>query len=59
MAEVFALLLIGSFTLPFAKGSVEAINHNLLGRPTSPNLILVVLVWIIFTLLFWYGILPR
>ena len=57
MAEVFALLLIGSFTLPFAKGSVEAINYNIFQRHASPKLIIA--VWIIITLLFWLGILPR
>jgi hypothetical protein len=57
MTEVFALLLIGSFTLPFAKGSVEAINHNIFGRHASPNLIFI--VWLVVTLLFWYSILPH
>jgi hypothetical protein len=56
MTEVFAFLLIGSFMLPFAKGSVEAINHNIFHRHTSPNLVFA--VWIVATLLFWLSILP-
>jgi hypothetical protein len=57
MAEIFALLLVGSILLPFAKGSVEAINDNIFGRHASTNLILA--IWIAVTLCFWYSILPR
>jgi len=57
MAELFALLLVGSIMLPFAKGSVEVINYNIFGRHASNNL--VFLVWLVATFCFWYNILPR
>jgi spore maturation protein SpmA len=56
MAELFALLLVGSIMLPFAKSSVEVINYNIFGRHASNHQILF--VWLIATLCFWYGILP-
>ncbi|HEX6289862.1 MAG TPA: hypothetical protein VFZ66_11755 [Herpetosiphonaceae bacterium] len=56
MAELFALLLIGSLTLPFAIGLVGAIYYNISGTQAAPGLILI--VWIICTLLFWLSILP-
>lgn len=57
MTEIFLLLLIGSLMLPFATGSVEAINYNIFHRHASPNLVFI--VWIIATLLFWLALLSQ
>lgn len=55
MNEMFLFLLIGSLMLPFATGSVEAINYNIFHRHASPSLVFA--VWLVATLLFWLALL--
>lgn len=57
MAEIFLLLMIGSLMLPFATGSVEAINYNIFHRHASPSLVFA--VWISATVLSWLALLAQ
>ena len=57
MNEVFLLLMIGSLMLPFATGSVEAINYNIFHRHASRSLVFA--VWISATVLSWLALLAQ
>ena len=57
MNEVFLLLMIASFMLPCATGSVEAINHNIFHRHASRSLVFA--VWISATVLAWLALLAQ
>lgn len=57
MNDVFLLLMIGSLMLPFANGSVEAINYNIFHRHASRSMIFA--VWISATILSWLVLLAQ